>query len=171
MTTIADLKPEVRDKGRRKARVHEELEGMEQRLMALLQQDGRLPNTTLAARLNISEGSVRRHLKRLLDRRAMSVVAVPNWKALGYGTEALVGLRVDLPHLEAVASKLAALKPVHSVMTVTGPFDIFCSVVARSTVDLGRFLETEVAAIAGVRTAQTFLALTVNKREHLVQEA
>ncbi|MEX2599106.1 MAG: Lrp/AsnC family transcriptional regulator [Dehalococcoidia bacterium] len=170
MTTLAadQKKATVR---RRRTRSNDGLDSMGQRLIALLQREGRMPNTALAERLKVSEGTIRRRMSQLLESRAMTVVAVPDWKAFGYEVEALVGLQVDLHQLDAVANKLSAMQQIQSVMTVTGPFDIFCKIVARSTADLARFLETEVASISGVRTAQTFMALTVTKREYETQAA
>lgn len=153
-------------KRRRRSRANgDEPDALERQIIGLLQQEGRMANTALAERLNVSEGTIRRRLHRLLMNNAMNVVAVPNWRALGYGAEALVGLTVDLNQMDAVASKLEAMPQVQWVMTVTGPYDIFCSVVAESTSDLAKFLEANVASIAGIRTTQTFLSLNTSSKQ------
>ena len=171
MTMTAEQTQEAPPKRTRRKRKATALDGVDRELLALLQKEGRMSNIALANRLQVSEGTVRRRLKLLAQSQAMSVVAVPNWQVLGYATEALIGLRVDLNRLDQAAAELAKLEPVQSVMIVTGPFDIFCWVVARSTQDLTQFLEKQVAGIDGVRGAQTFLALSVNKRAPLVRAA
>ncbi|MBW2633974.1 MAG: AsnC family transcriptional regulator, partial [Deltaproteobacteria bacterium] len=44
----------------------------------LLQQNGRIPNTEIAKKLNVSEATVRNRLQKLIKEKEMQVVAIVN---------------------------------------------------------------------------------------------
>ena len=142
------------------------IDDLDRQIIQLLQEDGRASNTLLARSVQVSEGTVRRRLKRLIGEGIVKIAVTPNLQLLGYRTEALVGIRVDPDRIDAVAERLVALKPLSLVTQTTGAFDFFVWIALHSSADLGRFLIDEMGAIPGVRATQTFLSLSVRKRTH-----
>ncbi len=71
------------------------MDELDRKLITKLQQDGRASNALLGRQVEVSEGTVRRRLKRLIQDGMIRVVAVPDPKRLGYATEALVGIYAD----------------------------------------------------------------------------
>ena len=51
-----------------------------------LQKDGRAKNSDIARRLGVSEGTVRRRIKSLVDSGTVRIVAIPNLEKMGYET-------------------------------------------------------------------------------------
>lgn len=142
------------------------MDELDRKVIQILQENGRASNARIARDVGVSEGTVRRRLQTLLQEGIIKVVALPDPEVLGYNTEALVGIQVDPDKIDEVARQLAALDESSWVSVTTGSFDIFCWVTLPTSEDLGNFLKSQVGAIAGVRRTETFVSLTVRKRNY-----
>ncbi|MBI4234406.1 MAG: Lrp/AsnC family transcriptional regulator [Chloroflexi bacterium] len=140
------------------------MDELDRKIVAILQTNGRASNARIAREVEVSEGTVRRRLKRLVQDGVIKVVAIPDPERLGYRTEALVGIQVDPDKIDAVANRLMDLKEAQWVAVTTGAFDVFLWVTLASSDDLGNFLKSKVGPIAGVRRTETFVSLSVRKR-------
>ena len=143
-----------------------EVDELDRRMIQLLQRNGRASNARVAREVGVSEGTVRRRLKRLLEEDIIKVVAFPDPEMFGYGTEALVGVQVDPDKTNEVAASLASLQETSWVSVTTGAFDIFTWVTLPSSVELGTFLNTKVRTVPGVRRTETFVNLQIPKRNY-----
>ena len=140
------------------------MDELDRRIIALLQTNGRASNARIARQVGVSEGTVRRRLKRLLQEGIIHVVAIPDPERLGYGTEALIGVQVEPDKIDSVAEALRGLPEAQWVAVTTGAFDIFTWVITHSADELGSFLRTRVGQISGVRRTETFVSLALKKR-------
>jgi Lrp/AsnC family transcriptional regulator for asnA, asnC and gidA len=140
------------------------MDGLDGKIIGILQQDGRASNAKIARELDVSEGTIRRRLKRLIEDEAIQVLALPEPSKLGYGTEAIVGLQVDPGKIEHVAAELASAPQALNVSITTGAFDLFVWVALPSSEELHNFLLTVVGNIEGVRRTETFVIMSVKKR-------
>ena len=59
------------------------MDELDRKIIALLQMDGRASNAKIAREVGVSEGTVRRRLRKLLEDDVVRVVAVPNLEKLG----------------------------------------------------------------------------------------
>src|SRR5690242_10364191 len=75
-------------------------------IIRLLCADGRTSTTELAREIGVAEGTVRRKLRRLLEERTIAIKAVVDPVRLGESVSAIIGLDVDRPQLDAVATRL-----------------------------------------------------------------
>ena len=139
----------------------DELDG---NIIGILQLDGRVSNAKIARQLEVSEGTIRRRLKRLIEDEAIQVLALPEPSKLGYNTEAVVALQVDPGKIEDVASALAQAPEALNVSVTTGAFDLFAWVALPSPEDLHSFLLGTIGSIPGVRRSETFVTMAVKKR-------
>ncbi len=140
------------------------MDELDLKIVGILQQDGRASNARIARQLGVSEGTVRRRLKRLMDEEAIQVLALPEPTKLGYTTEAIVALQVDPGKIEDVAAELAGAPEALNVSVTTGAFDLFAWVALPSPEELHNFLLTTVGRIQGVRRSETFVTMSVKKR-------
>jgi Lrp/AsnC family transcriptional regulator for asnA, asnC and gidA len=140
------------------------MDELDRRIIGILQQDGRASNAKIARQLGVSEGTIRRRLKRLIEDEAIQVLALPEPSKLGYSTEAIVALQVDPGKLEDVAAELARAPETLSVSVTTGAFDVFAWVALGSPEQLHSFLLGVVGNISGVKRSETFVTLSVKKR-------
>lgn len=139
------------------------MDDLDRKLIAQLQLDGRASNIELAKQLGVSEGTIRRRFRNLINDHIMRVVAVPDPAKLGRGTTALVGLQVDPALVEPVAVQLAKIEEVHYAAITTGAYDIFVWVALPSPEELAGFLRGRIGSIPGVRRTETFVNLSIKK--------
>ena len=139
------------------------LDDVDSRLIDLLRRNGRMSNIELARELGVSEGTVRRRFRALVDEEIVRVVAVADASKLGRRTSALVGLKVAPAFVESVANELAEMEEVHYSAVTTGAFDVFCRVSFGSSLELSDFLRNRAGSIQGVRSTETFINLSIKK--------
>ena len=140
------------------------MDELDAKIIAILQEDGRASNAGIARRVGVSEGTVRRRLKRLVDDNFIQVIAMLDPGKMGFGAEALIGVQVDPDKVDEVSRALSTLEEVSWVAVTTGSYDIFAWATLKSSESLGVFLRTKVGVIPGVRRTETFVSLSVKKR-------
>jgi Lrp/AsnC family transcriptional regulator for asnA, asnC and gidA len=133
------------------------LDDLDRRIIAALQVNGREPFRPLAARLEVSEATIRNRYARLVDAGVMHVTAITNPIGLGFDAMAMLGIGVDGPP-ERVADELATWDEAIYVVIVAGRFDLLVEVVARDRHDLLKLLN-RVKALEGVTSSETFVYL------------
>ena len=142
------------------------MDALDTQIISLLQADGRASNAGIAREVGVSEGTVRRRLKQLIQEEFIRVVALLDPAKMGFASEALVAVQVDPDKVDEVAEELAALDEINWVAETTGSFDVFAWATLESAATLGVFLRTKVGVIPGVRRSETFVNLAVKKRWH-----
>ena len=135
------------------------MDELDSKIIEILQEDGRASNAGIARRVGVSEGTVRRRLKRLVQEEYIQVVALPDPSKMGYQSQALVGVQVDPDKVDRVADALADLTEISWVAVTTGSYDLFAWATLQSAEALGIFLRTKVGVIPGVRHTETFVNL------------
>ena len=142
------------------------MDELDRRIIKLLQVDGRASNARIAREVGVSEGTVRRRLRHLIQGDVIKVIAVPNLEQMGYGTAALIGIQTDPGKIDEVTSAISALEETHYVSITTGAYDIFAWVGLESPERLGAFLRSQIGTIPGVRRTETFVNLSITKRTY-----
>mgnify|MGYP000324190672 CR=1 FL=1 len=71
----------------------------------------------------------------------------------------LLTLKVDPDRVSAICQDLIRFGHVRKVLEVTGEFDVFALVEAKSVKDFRDFLEERVSKLPGVRRTETYLVL------------
>ena len=136
------------------------MDSLDLKIVKILQLNGRAPNATIARECEVSEGTIRRRLKHLIDTEVIRITGVPDPAKMGLEVEALVGVQVDPGKITSVASSLDSLNEVSWVANTTGTYDIFVWVVLETSEALGLFLRSKVGLISGIRRTETFVKLT-----------
>lgn len=140
------------------------MDELDREIIAILQSNGRASNARIARRIGVSEGTVRRRLKKLISDGVIDIVAVVDAERLGYDTEALVGVQVDPDKVMEVAANLGELPESNWVAITTGTYDVFMWVTLQSADQLGTFLREKLGIVAGVRRTETFVRLSLPKK-------
>ncbi len=145
------------------------MDRLDVQIVSRLQEDGNATNANIARSIlpsPVSEETVRRRLKRLMQDGYMKIVAVPDARKMGYESQVIIGLQVDADKVDAVADALSEMDEVSWVSVTTGSFDIFGWATIKSFDQLSDFLRTRVGRIEGVKKMETFLTLESKKQEH-----
>ena len=140
------------------------MDELDTKIIDILQGDGRASNAGMARLVGVSEGTVRRRLKRLVEQQFIDIIALPDPIKMGYQSQALVGVQADPDKIDQVANDLSELNEIGWVAITTGSFDVFAWATVRSAEELGLFLRTKVGVIPGVRRTETFVNLENKKR-------
>lgn len=131
----------------------------DQKIMQLLQDDGRRPFTEIAAACGVSEGTVRNRVARLTDEGLLRIVGIADPYRLGYNAPAIVGVDVAPGHLESAAAAIAQLEEVSYLVMTAGTFDLLVEVFTRDNEHFTDFLTHKLHRIEGVRRTETFFIL------------
>ena len=70
------------------------MDQIDRKIVSMLGHDGRLSNAQMARELEVSEGTIRRRVKNLLDSKTISIV-IADPKKLGFFSEALIGVQCE----------------------------------------------------------------------------
>jgi Lrp/AsnC family transcriptional regulator for asnA, asnC and gidA len=136
---------------------------IDRRIIALLQHDGRMPNSAIARALGIAEATVRRRIRRLTDTGTLRVVAVPSPHTVGLTLSAIIGISCDLAALDRIAQTLSSFTETRYLGYSTGTYDLIIEAFFYSHQHLLDFLRGNIASIDGVTRTETAIILKVAK--------
>lgn len=139
------------------------IDKLDLKLIQELQQDGRESYTELAGKLGVTEGTVRKRVRNLVDRGMMKIVAVPDMSELGYNLMSVIGMQVKMVDLRKVADVLTKKANVCHLAFIAGRFDLMALVMTRSHEELSDFIEKKISTIPSVLRTETFVNLDVIK--------
>ena len=139
------------------------LDDLDFSILELLRSDGRKPYTEIAHALQVSEGTVRNRVARLLENGVMQIVGLIDPVRLGYDAPALIGVNVQNADIDEVARQIASFPEVSYLIMVSGGFDLVVEVICRDREHFTRFLNQRLRKIPGVAQTQSFFILKTVK--------
>jgi Lrp/AsnC family transcriptional regulator, regulator for asnA, asnC and gidA len=117
-------------------------------------------NAAIARKLNLSEGTVRQRIKRMLESGLVKLRAVRNPNLLDNQQLAIVSANVaESRLLDDKASEIARLKNVMSVSIVSGQYDLIIELLVDSNKGLMKFLTEELSTVEGISKTESFVIL------------
>ena len=126
------------------------IDGTDEAIMAVLQQDGRLSNREVARRLEISEGQVRQRLRKLLNGGAVRFDAVTDGRAMGIDFVAFVKVSVVPKHLEAFLRTCAEFEDVWYLAALSGRFNVMAVLCTENAMDAMHIVNRRMQPLDGV---------------------
>ena len=139
------------------------VDDLDNQIVEILKKDGRASNAHIARALGVSEGTVRRRLRMLIEGGVIHVNVSLDPVKMGLTTEAIIGLEVDPDKMDPVCASLADFDEIGYVPLTTGAVDVFAWGRFSSTESLGLFLRSKVGKIPGVRRTETYMCISVRK--------
>ena len=125
-----------------------------------LQLNGREPNSSIAKKLNVTEGTIRQRVKKLLEAGVLRVSGQLNPEFLESHQMVLMGVNIkESSKLQTIFDELSNLDEVHSVAITSGRYDLFIQVMVNNNLGLVDFLTDSLAAIEGISQTETFVLL------------
>lgn len=140
----------------------ESLDDADRAIIELLQADGRMPYTRVAAEVGLTEGAIRQRVQRLTDAGVMQIVAVTDPLSLGVRRVAMVGVRVT-GDVEETAAAIAALTEVEYLIATSGRYDAMFEVIVDDDEHLMRLLSS-LRRRKDVVEVESFVCLKVFKQ-------
>ncbi|MEM7194529.1 MAG: Lrp/AsnC family transcriptional regulator, partial [Pseudomonadota bacterium] len=143
---------------------------LNQQIIALLQQDGRLPYKDMADVLNVSEGTIRNRVNRMRDSGALKIVALTDPSAIRYQSDAMIGIKVSNRSTPArVAERLSAEDEVIYAVWVTGRFDLLIEVVCDRQSDFQTFLQSHCYGQDDISQFEVMTAIDMFKNQFFLK--
>lgn len=142
----------------------ETLDDLDRQIIVHLAENGRKPYREIARALNVSEGTVRNRVGRLVANDLIRITPVGNMLALGIDVVAAVHLRVRPGTAEKVARALAERPNIRFVAMTFGSADIIIQILHKDAASLRDFINHELPRIApDVTATETFQTSKVIK--------
>jgi len=136
----------------------DKLDRIDWEIIALLNEDGRMPSAEIARRLgNVSARTITNRIDALTRKGTINIRAIVNPEKFGYSVLADVFIEVEPGRVREVAERVAEFSQVSYVACATGDTDISISVRARSIEELFNFTTEKLGKIPGVRRTQSYL--------------
>ncbi|MBD84654.1 MAG: hypothetical protein CL400_05825 [Acidiferrobacteraceae bacterium] len=119
-----------------------ELEGINLKIIELLQEDGRATFSSIAEKLGVSESTVRTRVTRMREKNMIHFITVTNPLALGQSSWAMLGISIGQSATGTQAAEyFRELDEVVYVMRIAGRYDLLVEVVVESPAALRIFLD------------------------------
>jgi Lrp/AsnC family leucine-responsive transcriptional regulator len=139
------------------------LDAIDRKILEALQDDGRISNVDLAARVHLSAPQCLRRVRALEERgviRGYRALAEP--QRLGLGVTAYVHLNIDADAFGRVRDIEAMIRSFPQILecyTVSGDYDYLLKVVARDLKSLSQFLTDRLMQTPGVADVRSMICL------------
>ena len=131
-------------------------------IVDVLQCDGRASNAEIARIVKVSEGTIRRRLRKLIDEELIKVRVIVNSRSVGRDFPSIVAITVEPSLIGDVLERVRDLDEVMFVAITTGVYDMFAWVGVESSEMLREFLD-RLGAIPGVLRTEPNVVLVVGK--------
>lgn len=135
------------------------MDNLDRSIIEYLQKDGRMPYTEIAQELNVSEGTIRNRVTRLIDDGTLTIIGLADPAKLGYDTPAFIGVSVQGADIETVAETVSQFDEVSYLIMVSGEFDLILEVLCKDRDHLASFLNQKLRKVPGIAVTQTFIIL------------
>jgi Lrp/AsnC family transcriptional regulator for asnA, asnC and gidA len=137
--------------------VAHDLDDLDLKLINELQRDARQKPVHIAQKFGVSDTTILRRTKRLVDEQIIRMVTFVHPFALGYDGVATIGLMCDMDKTSKAAEAIAAYTNVQYVFISTGQYNISTWVMFQNLSDLGHFIDVELSSIPGLRNADIMI--------------
>jgi Lrp/AsnC family transcriptional regulator for asnA, asnC and gidA len=138
-----------------------DIDALDRKIILELQEDARRPYKDIAAKLNVSEGTVKNRVTRLINRNVLKLEARVNPFALPYKISAIVGVNLNNRNYEETMREIEKIPEITSVWSATGRFDLFFEIMADSLDALyGILYRKEFKKIKGIAYTETHVTLS-----------
>lgn len=140
----------------------------DRQIIRALQQDGRLTNQDLAARVNLSPSPCLRRLRNLEDRKIIrGYTALVDQKAYGLPLTVFVRIKLERHALDSVhlfEERIIAIEEILDCFLMSGDTDYLLRVVVGSLDAYETFMRKKIHAIPGIASIETSFAFGIVKQ-------
>ena len=143
------------------------LDELDHKIIERLGHDARVSNREIGREFDLTEGTIRSRLKRLLDNKVIRVAAVTNANRLRNPILAYLWVEADTAaDIENVAESLARLPEIGFVATTLGRADVLAMTLVENGNQLTDFLHQTIDKIPGVRRVNYSLGQNFIKHDY-----
>ncbi len=143
---------------------------LNQKIIRLLQDDGRAAYDIVGQHLGVSGGTIRNRVARMREAGMLRIVAVVDPVAVDYETDAMLGIKTAPGIAPAtVARRLDPLAAVVYVMWVSGRFDLLVEVVCDEEGEFANFLNEHIHGQSDIARVEVMTRIGMFKNQFLLK--
>ena len=143
------------------------LDATDIKILTILQEQGRITNSKLAAEIGISPPAMLERVKRLESSGIIDkYVAILDQKKTGFGLMAIINVRLSLhqiSNLQMVKERLVQLDEVLECYQMTGDVDFLLKVAIKDMYSYTEFVNNKLSGIPGIQNIKTSFVLDTLK--------
>ena len=135
------------------------LDKLDYDILLLLQDDGKRSYTDMASELDVSEGTIRARINRMLEDQVFEFIIHMDPNKLGLEVQAIIGLQTQLGKQESVAEKLGQFPMVRFIGAFSGKHDLIIQAYFGSREELVHFVNRSLSTIEGILASDVSIEL------------
>ena len=132
---------------------------IDRQIIAELQKNGRTSFKDIARKLELSDGTIRLRVGKMIAEGLLKITAQVNPLYFENSIVALVGMSLEKRDHRQIMEKIVRMNGVKSVINSTGRYDIVAEVFFHSREELRSFLMEDLNKIGGILSSETFIYL------------
>lgn len=140
-----------------------ELDDLDRRILAELQEDGRRPFREIARQAGVSERTVRSRVKRMQDAGVLRILAFADPFQLGHQVLAFALLRVDAGAHDRIVETLSTWREASYVSSLMGRWDVYVQLVCLDNERLWDLVNHRIRGLDGVLETETTIEMRVHR--------
>lgn len=133
------------------------MDRIDELIIKLLHEDSRMPNTTIAQKLNLSESAVRRRIRNLVKSGVIKKFTVEIDDSHLSSAITWVSVNPSIP-TNQVSNKIKGVQGVEVVYEIAGQFDIAAVIKGSNIAEINKSIEA-IRRIEGVISTNTMMIL------------
>ncbi|HXX59649.1 MAG TPA: Lrp/AsnC family transcriptional regulator [Dehalococcoidales bacterium] len=133
-------------------------------LIVQLEKNARTPFKQLANVTGVSQVTISRHIKDLVNSKTIEFAVIPNIEDIGYPTIAYARIHTQPSMTSDVAEKIARFPQIHYVGIITGAAELLISIYGLSNNVISDFFTSELNKIDGIIHVESFCFLDILKQ-------
>ena len=143
---------------------------LNQSIIKLLQEDGRMAYKDVARELGVSEGTIRNRVQSMKQSGLLKIVALADPMVVRYKADAMIGIKVASPATpRQVAERLTEFSEVVYVIWVSGRFDLLIEVVCETSKAFQQFLEAQCFESDDIDNIEVMSGIEMFKNQFLLK--
>jgi DNA-binding Lrp family transcriptional regulator len=133
------------------------MDDKDKQIIKILKDDGRAGYGEIGAKINLSEGAVRKRIKTLTDQEVIRKFTVKI--GVAEGAEAITLLATNPAHpTQEVSKKIQAIPNVETIYEVTGEYDIIAVIGGMNVTEVNECIE-KIRRVEGIMKTNTMIVL------------
>lgn len=149
-----------------------ELDKIDLRILKILQENGRITNLQLSHEVGLSPAPTLERVRKLEQAQYIkSYHALVDEELLGLGIKTFIQIQLDFHKnntIQVFLEEIAAIKEITECHHVTGQCDFLLKVYVKDIKSYERVIMDKISKISVVKTFQTMMIMSTNKKEPAV---
>ncbi|MEK4566247.1 Lrp/AsnC family transcriptional regulator [Alkalihalobacillus sp. FSL R5-0424] len=137
----------------------EKIDAVDRAILMHLQTNGKSAFTRIASSLQVSEGTVRMRVKKMLEKKYFQFMIHMDPASVGLEVQVIIWVKTQLGQQDQVAEELSKLPEVRFTAAFSGQYDLIVQAYFRNKEELIQFVNKKLASISGIITSDLSIEL------------